>query len=167
MGFDPVRPWSYVIAASAYGARDSPMREWWSNRFVLPVLTTHTFQAARGRIAQIDGSAAACGSTQGAGSYVKPPPARSRSPDRRRRRGGDKGQDKTKGNAKTEYCNNFNVNKKPCAYRDGCPHQRIHRCRLCDGQGHSAADCGDQGKDKGKGKGKWANAKGRGGWNRR
>ena len=148
-GFEPDRPWAYVIAASAYGAPDSPMKDWWSNRFVLPILTTPSTQAAKARIALIDGSAAACGSL---GSHADSSRRqRSRSPSRGRGGGADKAQDRQKGHEDKgkEICNLYNDGKKPCAGLPTCTFGRVHLCRKCKGE-HTESKCDGSGKGGGK-----------------
>ena len=41
-GFDPVRPWNYVIPAAAYGSDDLRVQAWWSRMLVLPATLSHT-----------------------------------------------------------------------------------------------------------------------------
>ena len=141
-GFNPDRPWSYVIAASAYGAQDSPSKEWWSNRFVLPVLTTSSTSAARARIALIEGSSAAC--------RVQQDPPRQRSRSRGRGRDRDEPQPRND-KPKKEICNLYNSNKKPCKGTLVCAWGRSHECKKC-GKPHPVSEC--RGGKKGKGKGK-------------
>ena len=145
-GFDPARPWGYVIAASAYGAQDSPMKEWWSNRFVLPILTTTSTQAAKARIAILDGSATACGSL-GAGGSESSRRVRSRTPPPRRTEQ-DKDKSKDKGNIEKEVCNLYNDGKKPCAGKAVCSYGRQHVCRKCGGT-HTADKCDGSGPNAG------------------
>ena len=156
-GFDPARPWAYVIAASAYGAVDSPMKEWWNNRFVLPVLTTSSTAAARARIALLDGSAAACGSlAPDSGRRV-----RSRTPPRRdvnKDKGKQQEQDKDK-----EICNLWNIGKKPCGGKAQCTFGRLHICKKCKGP-HTEDKCDGSGPGDGAASGK---RKGRNNRNRR
>ena len=159
-GFDPDRPWSYVIAASAYGATDSPMRDWWSNRFVLPILTTGSTAAARARVALVEGSAAATGT--GAAEPSQPAGGRHRSRSRRRRGGGrrgngnadqDKSKDKGNGDDKgkgKDICNLLNAGKAPSDEPGPCKYGRKHVCDFCKGI-HPAWDCR---KKKGNGKNK-------------
>ena len=151
-GFNAARPWSYVIAAAAYGAEDSPMRDWWNNRFVLPVLTTGSTSAAKTMIAQVEGSAAALGSG-GLAAQAGALRQRSRTPraDRGRGRGGRGREQPSKQEQPKELCNLYNAGRPPCAGTLKCPNGRLHRCKWC-GDTHPGYDCWPK-KDKAKSKG--------------
>ena len=126
------------------------MRDWWSNRFVLPVLTTPTTAAAREKIALIEGSSAACGS---GGAAAQPGRQRSRSQRRGRGgRGGDRQQDKNKGNdqPQKELCNLYNACKWPCVDTLWCKFDRLHRCKYCKAK-HPGDECRANKKGGGKG----------------
>ena len=151
----PIRPWRYAIAASAYGAPDSPMREWWQNRFILPILTTSSEASARHRIGQVEGST----TLRSSGPFPPVPRAvrdRSRTPKGVRHRdaaASAAGKAAAKDAAKGELCGLFNKGTGKCAGRATCVYGRKHLCEKCKGA-HPAIECRSGGKAKGKGKDK-------------
>ena len=128
LGFVPHRPWPYIIAESAYGAPDSPMREWWTNRFVLPLLTTPSAVAARGRIAHIDGSAATGSHAEERGRRQWGRNAQRRETQRRSRsRSPARAPRSTEAAERAkEFCGLFNSNKGKCSGQAACDYDRKH-----------------------------------------
>ena len=132
------------------------MREWWSSRFVLPILTTSSGQAACSRASVMDGSASTGAGMSSALAPAGPGRRRSGSPARHRKQG-----EKAAGNAEhdttAEYCQMYNRGDTRCEQADGrCKHHRRHRCEACNGR-HPKIAC-PQGKGRknkgGKGGGK-------------
>ena len=162
-GFSDDRPWSYVIACSAFGGPDPDMQAWWSTMVVIPLSKSPSSAAARKTIGDVEGilpeHLAAGGDLLrgGAGSSRdRRSGGRSRSPARRREVRSE------------DACWYWNRKMGTCAGRGPCRNGFAHGvCDYCGVAGHRSVDRHPEvskgkgkNKDKGKGKGKNKGKKG-------
>ena len=160
-GFDEERPWSYVIALSAYGTPDQEMASWWQNMAVIPCSKAPSASGARKIIDDVEGVLPA--NLGGRGSGPAALRDRSRSPLKRQQQQQPQQQQISK-----TPCWYWNNRMGRCAGRGPCADGLTHGvCDVCHRSGHRSCDVhkgkgkgkkGDKGKgkkgDKGKGKDK-------------
>ena len=154
-GYDPSMPWDYVIAASSYGVRGSPLSDWWQQHFVIPFTRSGSSSVTLKASDSLDGGAAV---PTGVGAAAVP--------DRKgRKQSRSRSRQKTSPEAQveksSEECRLYNMREGKCAgiTRNGCPHGRRHVCSQC-GKNHRYIDVhAYQQNSKGKGKGKGGKSK--------
>ena len=121
-GYDPARPWDFIIGASAFGDENTKMSSWWNTRVVIPCTKGSATTSAQ----DLSSPAAA------------PPAPRSehqrKKGDKERRRSRSK-----KRGARKPLCSNFNLKLGRCSGDGPCSADREHRCFVC-GDGHRAVD---------------------------
>ena len=155
VGYDPRRPWSYVISTSAWGSDDQKVQQWWQSRLVLPAAITGSVNQAAALVSALDGgavpAAAAAFPIAADRGRRSSPRRRSRTPPRRRA-------------DPANVCRDYNLNQGKCNGKGACHANRFHECIIC-GDRHRGIHHHDKASvleacGKGKGKGKHKGKKG-------
>ena len=152
-GYDPARPWNFVIPAASYGSADLKVQAWWSRMLVLPATLTQTASQAAQLVNALEGNAVPAAAAAFP-VLTDRPRRRSRTPPR-----SDRDRDRA-GGGSGEICMDYNLKRGKCVGKGPCVNHRRHDCPVC-GDRHRGLDhhSSDQvyaalGKVKGKGKGK-------------
>ena len=122
-GYDPSRPWTYIIPTSAWGSGDARVQQWWQRMVVLPASTRGTVGAAASLVNALEGGALPAGAAAFPVHDGGRGRRRSRTPPRR----------PTEGPPRGEICRDFNLDSGKCTGRGTCPNGRLHECAVCGG----------------------------------
>ena len=121
-GYEPSRPWSYVVSTSAWGSEDQKVQQWWQSRLVLPAAITGSVNQTAALVSSLDGgavpAAAAAFPMIADRGRRSSPRRRSRTPPRRRA-------------DPANVCRDFNLQQGKCNGKGPCHANRLHECIIC------------------------------------
>jgi len=151
-GYDPSRPWAFIIPTSAWGSGDARVQQWWQRMVVLPAATRSSVGSATSLVNALEGG----GAVPAAAAAF--PGNHDSSRGRRRSRTPPRGNSSEK--PRGDVCRDFNLEAGRCSGRGACPSGRSHECAVCGGihrgvhhhTRNAVLEALGMSKDKGKGK---------------
>ena len=127
-GFNPSRPWDWIILQTSFGLEGGIRMQWWNSRVAIPCQRSSSSSSAGATVAKMEGYQAPKFAT-GPGRLQGPPAKREQS---RSRTPLPRLQPQPGRGPSDEVCVLYNSGTKQCGQTKGpCKYGRLHACSSC------------------------------------